>query len=55
MIISAGHTRNCQYGDPVGAGDHRLAIQRERSGAQLGGGRRDGGIALGPVVPAAGE
>jgi hypothetical protein len=42
-------------GNAVLAGDHRLAIQEERLGAQLGGGRGDGGISIGPVIAAAGE
>jgi hypothetical protein len=42
-------------GNAVVAGDHRLAIQDERLGAQLGGGRGDGGISIGPVIAAAGE
>jgi hypothetical protein len=44
-----------EHGDAVGARDHRLAVQRERLGPQLGGGRGDGGIAVGPVMAAACE
>jgi hypothetical protein len=44
-----------EHGDPILAGDHRLAVQGERLGAQLGGGRSDGGIAIGPVVAATGQ
>jgi hypothetical protein len=39
----------------IGAGDHRLAVQGERPRLQLGRGRSDGGIAVGPVIAAAGE
>jgi hypothetical protein len=44
-----------EYGDPVGPCNRRLAVQRERLRAQLGGYRSDGGIAFGPVMTASGE
>jgi hypothetical protein len=39
-------------GNTIGAGHHRLAVQGERPGPQLGGGYDDGGIADGPIVTA---
>jgi hypothetical protein len=44
-----------EHGDPVLAGDHRLAVHSERFGTQLGRGRGDGGIAIGPIMAAAGK
>ena len=44
-----------EHRDAVGAGDDRLAVQRERLGTQLGGGRRDRRISIGPVIAAPGE
>jgi hypothetical protein len=42
-------------GDTIGAYHNRLAVQGERTGAQLGGGGRDRRIAVGPVIASPGE
>jgi hypothetical protein len=52
---AAAPVERIEHGDAVGTGDHRLAVQRERLGAHLGRGRSDGGIAVCPVIAAAGE
>ena len=41
-----------EHGYAVGAGDHRLTVEREGLGPQLGGGRDDGGIAIGSIMAA---
>jgi hypothetical protein len=39
-----------EHGYAVGAGDDRLAVDGERLGPQLGGGRGDRRIAVSPVM-----
>src|ERR1700759_5411319 len=51
----AAPVERVEDGDAIRTADHRLAVDRERPGAQQGRGDGDRWVAAAPVIPAAGE